>query len=104
MEPIKPDEVDDRKDKAIPDEVVEVFNDLIVKNWSTSQMAVIKQEDALLAICEVMGCERHEVFDNRWLEVEHLFRAAGWVVEYDKPAYCETYPATFKFERKGRKG
>ncbi len=42
---------------------------------------------------------RAVVFAKGWLEVEDIYRKAGWKVKYDKPAYSENYPATFKFER-----
>ena len=35
-----------------------------------------------------------------WLDVEGIYRKAGWDVEYDSPGYCEDYPATFKFRKK----
>jgi hypothetical protein len=31
------------------------------------------------------------------LDIEDTYREAGWKVEYDKPAYCENYPANFTF-------
>jgi hypothetical protein len=49
----------------------------------------------------MMSYKREDVFKNGWLNVEHLYETHGWKVEYDKPAYNEDYPATFKFiERK----
>lgn len=41
-----------------------------------------------------------EVFKKGWLNVEYLFRAAGWEVQYDKPGYNETYEAYFTFSKK----
>jgi hypothetical protein len=31
------------------------------------------------------------------LDIEPIYREAGWIVEYDKPAYCENYDANFTF-------
>ncbi len=42
------------------------------------------------------------VCDNHWLDVEDVYREAGWVVEYDKPGYCESYEATFTFKKDGK--
>ncbi len=43
---------------------------------------------------------RKQLFEKGWLDVEPIFKKAGWDVEYDKPGYNESYPATFKFSRK----
>ena len=43
---------------------------------------------------------RQTVFDNGWLDVEEAHRAAGWRVEYDKPAYNESYDAFFVFSKR----
>lgn len=40
-----------------------------------------------------------EVYRRRLLDVEELYRASGWKVEYDKPAYCEDFEAYFKFSK-----
>ena len=40
------------------------------------------------------------IYDNNWLDIEDIFREAGWKVTYDKPAYNESYDAYFKFEGK----
>jgi hypothetical protein len=45
------------------------------------------------------GSTRQQVFDNNWLDVEDIFRKAGWKVNYEKPAYNESYPASFKFQQ-----
>ena len=86
----------------LPDKVTKTWNALIVKNRS-GRGSVVKQDDAVEALRAAMSEDhqdlipRQRVFDEGWLEIEEVFRAAGWKVEYDKPAYCETYPATFTF-------
>jgi len=44
------------------------------------------------------GLNRAEIFDKGWLNVEEVYRAAGWAVEYDKPGFNESYSATFTFK------
>lgn len=46
------------------------------------------------------GMKRDELFDKGWMDIEPIYRKSGWRVEYDKPAYNETYPATFTFSKK----
>lgn len=97
VKPIKPSEVVTRKKETLPPEVITVFNNLIAKNWDGNE-AVVKQTDAADAIASALGIERHAVFDNHYLDVEQIYRSEGWLVEYDKPAYNETYEATFTFK------
>jgi len=46
------------------------------------------------------GKTRDEVFDKGWLNIEPMYRAAGWKVVYDKPAYNESYEPTFTFTKR----
>ena len=58
-------------------------------------------QDSLIDYClkyAPKDVTRSTLFDNNWLDIEPIYRRAGWVVEYDKPAYCEDYPATFTFK------
>ncbi len=96
--PITPDEVPSLKKAALPPEVLVAVNTLIVKHYS-SGFATFTQNELLDLIVELTGESRSEVFDNRWLDVEDVYRDAGWDVDYDKPGYNETYAATFTLAR-----
>ena len=46
-----------------------------------------------------------DVIARNWLDIEDLYRAEGWVVEYDKlyyskPYYIENHDAYFVFKKK----
>jgi hypothetical protein len=99
--PITPEEAGHTKGGLIPDEVMAVFNSLIAQNYDGRQ-AVVRQDDAVRLIVERMSCTREDVFSRRYLDVEALFEAAGWKVDYDKPGYCEAYAATFTFKKRGK--
>lgn len=103
-QPIKPSQVIKKKKDSIPDFVIESFNELIVKHFNGSY-STIQQDEVLSVILSKMpeGSTRQNVFDNNWLDVEDIFRKAGWQVNYDKPAYNESYPATFKFDPKRKR-
>lgn len=58
------------------------------------QDAVIKR-----ILIKLPNVTQAQIFDNGWLDVEELYREAGWAVEYDKPGHGETYPARFEFKR-----
>ena len=95
--PITPTEAAKAVSSSIPDTVIETFNLFIGQNYLRGT-ATIRQEDIVAHLVE-FGYTRQEIFKNRWLDVEALFEHAGWKVTYDKPAYNETYPATFTFTK-----
>lgn len=103
--PIKPSEVGTLKQTVIPDFVFKTFNELIAKNF-VGGSATVKQDDVLNVLSQYCGDQenlpawRQKIFDEGWLNIEDAYRAEGWRVEYDKPGYNETYPATFKFSVK----
>jgi len=61
--------------------------------------ATFTQDDVVLRVGKHMGCTRTEIFDNHWLDVEFYFQHKGWIVEYDRPGYCDSGKATFTFQR-----
>lgn len=99
VKPITPSEVTKVKATALPEEVLEVWNAAIAAAW-TGHDAVIKQTEIAGSLAARMDCSRDDVYTNHWLDIEPVYRAAGWKVVYDSPAYCESYPATFKFTKK----
>lgn len=102
VKPISPNEVKATKESLIPEEVIRIFNDLIVEKWNGTE-AHFKQSVVAERVVAALNIKEDEMYDKNMLDVEPIFRKAGWVVVYDKPAYCETYPATFTFSKK-RKG
>lgn len=112
IKPIKPNEVVSRKaTTVIPDYVFEAFNYFIVKNFRDGSATVMQNEVVDRIVSEQYDVHdntppssqvtREYIFRNHLLDIEDVYREAGWVVEYDKPAYCETYEASFKFIQKG---
>lgn len=102
---ITPNEVLELKEGQIPDEVFAAFDELIAKDFNQGYATVMQNEVVLLALkkLKVAGhrkMTRQMIFDNHWLDVEAIYRKRGWKVEYDKPAYNETYEASFKFSKK----
>lgn len=97
--PITPDQITPRKQDLIPDAVIDVFNDLIAKHWNGNR-SVVKQKDVVALLVANHNMTREDIYNNHYLDVEDIFRRAGWHVEYDKPGYNETYDATFIFKKK----
>lgn len=96
MPPIKPAEVIATRQAAIPEEVFTAFNELITDLWEGNEARVLQDHviDAILVKFKAMGkpIERQLIFDRGWLDIEAVYRKAGWKVVYDK-----TYNAIFTF-------
>ena len=106
MKPITPDEVVSAKRDSLPQEVLEAFNEMIASSWNGSY-SHFKTKEVVAVILEKMNygkitqpiIKSDELFENHWLDVEDIYRKAGWKVVYDNPAYNETYDATYKFSK-----
>lgn len=94
--PITPSQASKKRQADIPAFVFEIINRLITENLSLSGTATIRQENVEAEIRRHL--KEGEQFPSSWLDVESLYREAGWEVEYDKPGYNESYPATFTFK------
>lgn len=99
--PIKPSDVVAAKARQIHPLVIDTFNALIVANWSHGR-SVISQAAVMAELVNKHNINRQEVLSNNGLDIEDVYRAAGWRVEYDKPGYNESYEATFTFTAEER--
>lgn len=104
--PITPRQVAALKQKTIPAEVFDAFNEMIAKDWDGNRSKVV-QKEVLALIYEKLNVagssrrrSRQQIIDEGWLDVETLYRKAGWKVTYDKPGYNEDYEASFTFAKK----
>jgi len=97
MPPITPEQAQaaDRS-KPIPEDVFEVFNELIVDDLSADGRARVYRDDAVERLA-AKGYRASDLFIEGWLDVEPHYRAAGWNVTYDQPAYNESYAAYYDF-------
>ena len=106
--PISPKDIN--KTKTIPDFVIKSFNELIEKNFDGDSAHFIQDKVIEVILSKHWGKKyanvtkkREYIYEMKWLDVESIYRAKGWKVEYDSPAYNETYPASFEFTPKGRR-
>lgn len=100
VKPISPDEVGQQKTTQIPGEVFAAFNEVIAKHWSEGVSEFTQDEVLANIVARMPSTQRHEVLTNRWLDVEDSYRAAGWIVDYEKPGYNESGSARFTFKRR----
>lgn len=99
-EPIRPEDMASVKGKIFPDAVVEAFNEMIAQAYYNGS-ATFKQQEVVERMVQ-KGLKREDIFSKHWLDIEPIYRAAGWKIFYDKPGYNETYEATFKFTKKAK--
>jgi hypothetical protein len=93
VRPIRPCEID--QTKRIPQAVLKAFNELIAEKYCDGR-AHFDQSEVVAAIVK-KGLKRKEIFEKGWLDVERIYRVAGWEVRYDKPGWDETYEPNFTF-------
>lgn len=96
---ITPAEILKQKITEISSYVIEAFNEAIIAAASSSSSFVIVYQNDVIKriIAKNPVLTRSNIFTNRWLDVEPIFRDAGWQVFYDKPAYNESYEPYWKF-------
>ena len=97
VKPITPAEAEKGRIQNIPEEVIECFNTIIQEKIDAYGTAHFLQKEVVSLITKRMKVKSTKVYESGWLDVEKLFRAAGWDVTYDSPAYCESYEANFTF-------
>lgn len=100
IKPISPKKIK----QTFPDEVIQAFNNLLEAKGNSRSITIYQDTaiDEILRVYKLAGksITRNQIFDNHWLDVEDTYRKAGWKVEFDKPAYCESYKAYFVFSKK----
>ena len=98
VKPITPEEATSAKADSLPESVLLAFNELIAKNFD-GRMSEFTQKEAE-ALLVKKGIKRSDIYEQGYMDVEDIYREAGWRVTYDKPGYNESYDAKFTFERK----
>lgn len=99
IEPIRPEDID----ITLPDFVISGANECIKDHYRPeSKMSKFTQDELINYILErtpsdMNNITRETLFKNHWLDIEPLYRDAGWNVYYDKPLYNEMRPAMFYF-------
>jgi hypothetical protein len=82
-----------------PPEVFDAVNELLRQtepNYCGARK--LKQKDIVALAKLKLSCGEVPVdFNFKWLDFEDAYRSKGWKVDYDKPAYCESYDAFFLF-------
>ena len=97
VKPFTPDEARNNKKHIIPDEVIQVVNELLVRELNGSYASLYEDEIVAEVLKRMPHLTRESVFKNKYLDFEPLFREQGWDVKYDSPGYDESFRAYFTF-------
>ena len=102
IKPISPKEVVGKKETIIPNEVIEAFNELIAQNFNEGHAKVLQKDAEELMIKKGLDrlitvergdqkvIDKHIIYEKHWMDVESIYRKAGWKVEYDQPSYGDS--------------
>lgn len=99
--PCTPQQARDAWETTIPDEVFEVFNTLLSEKYNSNSIIILQTlvvDQLMLKMPQVKRSE--ELFERHWLDIEPMYRKAGWDVKYDKPAYNEDFEPSWTFTPK----
>ena len=95
-----PDEAKRDSEEDFPLAVIESFNEVIKRNYSGRSSTVLVDE-VIALISTKMIVSRAMIFENKWLDVEDVYRKNGWDVEYDQPSYGDSdFKPRFVFTKK----
>lgn len=96
MKAISPNEAKELHVVEIPDSMIEVVNELLVKHVnpnSNNQYFSITQKEVIDLYVARFG----EKPKWEWLNFEPIYKKQGWNVEYDRPGFNESYGAFWRF-------
>lgn len=99
IKPISPAEITGKKRGIIPDRVINCWNTLIAEHWDGS-CSEIELQEARSRVRLAMDFSESQEIPDLWLNIEDIYRAEGWIVEFDKPGFNESYKAKYIFSKK----
>lgn len=103
IKPLRPEQIAAGKLKTLPGQVLDAFNELIAENFSDGEASITQKE----AVKRMMGkgLVRTDIYSKGWLDVEEIYRQAGWKVTYDSPVYYggENFEPYYTFSRTRRR-
>jgi len=97
VKPLSPEDIG----IELPDFVITGINNAIVAKYRGTSFT-IKQDELMAEILKVAPANigRQDIFNNKWLDFENLYRDYGWAIKYDRPGWDENYSAFFEFTPK----
>ena len=101
VKPITPEQAKGKIKNVIPEAIIRAVNECISEKFRNNGPFDILQKDIIAkAVKFDERLTSNIIYEKKYLDFETLYREAGWKVEYDKPAYNESYEPYFTFEPK----
>lgn len=97
--PLSPKDLKESVDKAIPSFVIRAVNKLLKKDFRGGEV-IIRKKDLLSEIKKIKEISDAELYDNKWLDFEPIFRKNGWNVAFESPDRDQSFDDYFKFNPK----
>ena len=97
--PFSPNDVQMRLAAVIPDEVIESFNELLMKYSDADVTVATFSEAEVMQLVVKKGLKRDVVELKGWLKVRPIFEKCGWTVTYPREGF--NTDNEFIFTRKG---
>lgn len=96
----KPISINDltKKNYEIPDLVIVIVDSMLKDRWQNNS-AILFISDIIKSIQVVCNKTESEILNKHWLDIEPIYRQAGYDVEYHKPEINSIDKAYFKFSK-----
>jgi len=99
IKPLSPKDLNKNIDKVIPSFVIKAVNKLLKKDFRGSEV-IIKKKDLITEINKIKEISDIELYGNKWLDFEPIFRKNGWNVMYETPDRDQNFDDFFRFKPK----
>ena len=99
VKPITPDEIPDEPKVEVPEQVIEVFNELIRKHRIGSA-SWFEEGEVLDAIREKGLTQVVDLVVRSWEDVLKIYRDVGWIANYNYHSWDRISLATFYFDKR----
>ena len=94
-----PDEMIKHWEQALPDAVVETFNELLAKKFNGTS-AMVTEKELLSSLLE-KGMQAKVVNEQRWLsQTKELYQTRGWKIYFKSPGWDDNFDSYFHFSIK----
>lgn len=97
VQPLPANQINSSKPYEIPELVIVLVNNMLKEAWDRGS-AILHTKDIMQKLKLAFDKTEKEILEMHWLDIEPIYRKAGYNVEYVKPAYGEQGEPYFKFE------
>ena len=100
IKPLSPAEAKKLAADRIPDELIEVVNEMLVKQGYKDRIILLQKDIIADLLNKTDKYSRAEIFNLGLLDFESRFEAVGWKIDFAKPGNGDDFEAQFIFSPK----